>query len=550
MNVIKKIDELRRGKFTPPHQYLVDNEHTNGSVGRRVCKCSISIIVLLIVAVVIGIFSYYNVWLGDDIKYTFNFAHYSEEKLIQSFYDIIESQNKHYIVQNGRYFAHTLVQVFCGLWGQTAFAIANGLFYIFFFVITCILSNVKLQNYKGVVSVVLLGLLTFQTKMVPSHQISYIWTYSFTMLHLYIFFKNPVCSIWSALIGGILSIIVGNGQESLNIGISAALIVYWFRYRKSMSLLQYFMMIGFLIGTLIICLSPATYERGADSQSGLSIHKVFSTLLHLLMYFRSTYFLIVVVLYKKFHTKLSFSNMYKQSSFYWNTWIVLFIFNLLIGFGSNRAAFGVELMSLIIGMRLLSKQSLNNCWIIILTGIIAFTYVMQGENIIKKRNFFDEIALQYSQTADGRVYADMDYNDPVLFHQDFTHIIFPHGTEGAEDYYQAMLERHFRKTNPGKPPVCIIPSCLKGTEDKDLGNKVIKICDGFWLVIQSKQNPKEFNIVREISILSYHKALEPIMVDFPKHSILYECDNYRARIIREYSYNVFHLNTFDIKVSP
>ena len=93
----------------------------------------LSWLLLLMVAVVVGVFCYINVWLGDDINYAFSCVTERRDELIHSISDIFISQNAHYFTTNGRYVPHVFVQLFCGILGHGAFAIANGVFYVFFF---------------------------------------------------------------------------------------------------------------------------------------------------------------------------------------------------------------------------------------------------------------------------------------------------------------------------------------------------------------------------------------------------------------------------------
>ena len=510
----------------------------------------ISYLVLFLVAITIGIFSYYNVWNGDDIKYAYNFEKlYSEHNYveIQSFTDIIQSQNAHYFAMNGRYIAHILVQAFCGIWGQTAFSIVNGIFYVLFFLILCKLCNVKLTNYSGVISIVIIALLSFQTKMVPSCQISYIWMYTFSMSYLYVFLSNPRKTFWMSVIMGLIAIIIGNGQESLNLGICTALIIYWICNHKKMSILQYCLMVGFGIGTLIICMSPASQGR-AEGSFDFSMVEIFKTFIYLLIYLRATYFLLAVVLYKKLHYKEKFSTIYRDNCFYWNVWFTLIIFNLIIGFGSNRSAFGIELISIIIGFRLLPKRKLTRAFNCLLALILFLIYYYQSIVTIRTKQFFNSIENKYTESKDGVVYEDRDYSSPLLFHTNFTRIIFPHGTEGPRDYYISMLKLYFQSKYPDKPEIIILPTMLKDIKDKEVENLIVKLCDGFWLVVQSKDHPKEFEILREINLPGFHKIIEPKTVEFESDYVLSETDHWRARVIREYNYNVMHLNSFNIKI--
>lgn len=108
-------------------------------------KLILSIAILSIVAIIIFIFSANCVWLVDDIHYQFNMSADSHLQRINSVWDIFASQWEHYFSVNGRYVAHWLVQLFCGLLGQKVFAICNALIYIVYisFVIKLAGTNIK-----------------------------------------------------------------------------------------------------------------------------------------------------------------------------------------------------------------------------------------------------------------------------------------------------------------------------------------------------------------------------------------------------------------------
>ncbi len=517
-------------------------------MNRKVGKY-LSLSLMAVVAVFIVLVSYAVVWSDDDITYQYNFVDF--DRHISSLSDVIESQNVHYIYQNGRYFAHVLVQSFCGIWGQPAFALANGMIYILFFLAIFRLCDVKLSDPKAVASIIVLCLLSFQTKMMPSCQIGFVWMFTFTMWLLILFMKPGIKpGVWVSVLCGIAAIIIGNGQEALNTGVSAALSVYWIKNRKRMTLLQYCLMIGFWIGTLSNCLSPGILTRYYWS-AGVSPMEYATSVLRFLRDARGIWFLLIVVLYHRFHHKRSWKDIYHRSPFFWNTLIALICLNIAIHFESNRSAFGIELMCIIIGIRELSDKSMSRIWLSLCTLLLMTEYYFQIDGLIKRRNFHQEIVRQYSQSKDGKVYLDNELYVPLASRKNFSGPFFHYGLYTYECVY-FTLAKDLSKKYPGKPQVRILPTYLKGKEHVDLGNQLMPYSKGIWVAIQSKSNPAEFVVDRWLPIFPTLIEIESVTIDMtdPK-AILEEGDNWRARYISESDYKILAQNLTDtIRLIP
>ena len=185
-------------------------------------KGSYSLVLLLMLAALVSYFSYVSPWVGDDIEY----AYFSAIKdtngtnlPIHTLQDIFVSQYNHYQSTNGRTVAHCLVQFFCGIGGQIAFSICNGLMYILLVVLICRLIHWDWKKPRSVFVALLLVLFTFNTGFTPSCQIGYIWMFCTALGALYIFQRQPQLSFFSALLVFLFSILAGWGQESLNFGL-------------------------------------------------------------------------------------------------------------------------------------------------------------------------------------------------------------------------------------------------------------------------------------------------------------------------------------------
>lgn len=497
--------------------------------------------ILVGVALIIAILSYFATWVGDDMFYMFSCVPGKEESLISSFSDIIESQNAHYFIRNGRYVAHCLVQAFCGIWGQTSFAIVNGIVYILFFRALIHLCGIKMSNTKGVLIVVLLGLITFQTRLAPAYQIGYIWTFTFMMAFLSMFFKENtnLWSWWKICILGVFSLLAGNGQEALGIGIGAALILHWLSNMKNMTIAQYVMMVCFGIGALICCLSPAIINRAGHfaptpTQNWSEwIHRIFIAF-HCV---RAFYFLVAILTWKILRGNGTWAVIYKSHRFYWDAWMTLLIFNGLLGFpGFNRPWFGMELLSIIIGIRLVGKDCFKSVWLYLLSFVLVLTYAWQIKGMFYCRMVMNTIESQYSQSTNGKVYVNLTHPHRAG-EWEFSEVLCTyHVPYSPSNYQKDEMRRLLNVKYPGREPIQIIPTYLKGKENDSIGNKLLDYGSGVLLAIQSKTNPYPLCINRCINILGYKCIYEPLEIAFDEKNTLCEGKYWRACLIEKYGF--------------
>lgn len=91
-----------------------------------------SSIYLLLLGLAIWWMGAHVVWLGDDLDYKYMmkgeiWQSWGKIKTVKDFFD---SQLIHYQKVNGRFIAHSLVQIFNAKLGQQAFAVCNAIVYI------------------------------------------------------------------------------------------------------------------------------------------------------------------------------------------------------------------------------------------------------------------------------------------------------------------------------------------------------------------------------------------------------------------------------------
>lgn len=486
---------------------------------------AISISVLTIVAVVIFIFSKTCVWVNDDIVYKFNLAiskYRSSEHIwipIQTIRDIFESQWEHYFAFNGRYVAHWFVQLFCGLLGQTAFAIINALVYVAFIVLLLKLVGRSIRDVWSVASIALLLLLMYDTVYSPAFQIGFVWMFLLSIGWLYVFFYSKTKSIFACIGLFLFSIIAGQGHEALNIGVSGALIIYAITNRKSMTRNQWVMFFGFGIGALTLCLSPASVGRANKANLAFYV-----TLFNILSYLRVTYVFLIVLLVAKFRRQLSVKVFYKEHSFYINAMILLLSFNMIVGVYGGRQLMGVELMALILTLKCLPSYQFNMNGLLILTLIVSVVYVAKWQYISLVRNEYDDIVELYNKSSDGVVYCDIRMSKSRYI-CDPTYSLL----QRTKVYY--YMNKLFRSEGYDKE-LRVYPACLQSFEGAtEVDNQVVEFDDGCFVVIQSKAHPAEFVLKREMNFGVYKRPFKDYLFTWDEPFV--ETDTYRANVIYE-----------------
>ena len=358
------------------------------------------------------------VWLGDDLdyKYMMRGEIWQSWGKIRSVKAFFESQLVHYQHVNGRFVAHSLVQLFNAYLGQPAFAICNAIVYSLFALSIAKVGNVSFkQNPQGILSAISIAVLFFITKMMPTCQIGYIWGMLVNILWLFLFFRKNKPSWPYTISMSIAGIIVGNWQESISLGVCSGVGVWWFiqameciksnwsnfDWRRS------WILAGCVAGTASNCLAPSTIGRTAGI-----VLPIGDQLMITAYSLPAVIILIVVILtLKSSYQKLwlfsfSDSNHSIPNGVIMIAMIALICFNAIIGIYSNRQLFGANLFASILILRIIPKHRF--CAFInavASVAVIAF-WILMIKGIEEVRQQYDEIVKIHKDSEDGSVYID------------------------------------------------------------------------------------------------------------------------------------------------
>lgn len=232
----------------------------------------------LIIGVAFYLLNRFNIRFIDDFFYSYIYGTYEQ---IDSLKDILNSQYEHYFHHNGRFIVHCIIQLFCGILGDSIFAICNTLFFLSFIALTIRLIygtfRTSVSNYVLITLVLWISLpVPRQTVLGNMAQdINYLWVASVTAIFIIILNQifNYKREVYISNKYGlfVIGFLCGALQESFTIPIAGALVLYsaLLYYKHSTIDRKYrYLIIGYMIGACFLVLAPSNFFR----YGSLSLH--------------------------------------------------------------------------------------------------------------------------------------------------------------------------------------------------------------------------------------------------------------------------------------
>ncbi len=481
-------------------------------------KYLLNYILLGLVGALVFCLTYYIEWYGDALLYRFDFGSGAP---VDSAGSIFASQWVHYMVMNGRIWAHVLCQAFSSMWGQTVFAVSNALVYIAFVMLFARVCGRTWRRLPDLLVCILAVLFFCDTSYIANCQIGYIWTSAATVAFIIMYMRSRTHGhpgAWRMTGLFLLALLAGNSNEAIAIGTGAALIVDLIRNFKRLTAAQWVMIAGFDIGGLLLCLSPGILER-ASGESANIVWSVF----RLLGYSRMLYVLLITLAVLKIRRRIRLKEFARDNCFFIVALATLLVFNLAIGIGelSGRQLFGVELFSAILTVRALNGVKLPGWLLAVATVAVAAIYVMKFDFLRKSNEDIRALRRELEQTDDMKVYVDFHrytgfvhptelWNNYRIYEfvassiyddiSDFGHYYYNHKTLGSHPPYYGRL--------------AVYPRAMRDVLKRENKNFAKKCDDGLYLVVQDTLQPGRFVLERSLNILGIRRAKEPYEVEF------------------------------------
>lgn len=441
------------------------------------------LIIPILLAVFVLIFSLWALWLGDDS--------YSGPRTI-SLSEIVRSQIHHYTSVNGRAVAHLFCQLFIPYFGKTLFSIANAFVYVGLLLMLASLCSIKYDDWKMMALLACLILLGFRTKFTPTCQIGFPWMFALVTAFLLILRKfgreqqhpwKAYHLIWAAP----LSFLAGWSQEALVIGVGVALGIFVLLNIRKVTIAQWVLLVCFAAGAALLCLSPATLGRTGETHGGSNLlPPALLSLAKLGFYLRISYLLLVFLLYLRVFRKIKFKELFTSTGFYWIIWATMLVFNLIIGVYSNRQLFGMEFAAIVMIVKyvqlyiLPEKDKHKTACTIVLAALGLWVAAVAAGNARfldhhhAVCNYFDS---SYKASTDGNVYYDFSAKE-VTFKDTYPSDVFTW-------YVLYMLSQSYGKDKKFQ----VLPSLCKDVKQTVMENRWEKIADGAIAIVVDKHNP-------------------------------------------------------------
>ncbi|MBR1713048.1 MAG: hypothetical protein IJ722_06565 [Alloprevotella sp.] len=350
-----------------------------------------SLALAILFALTVGLFTWTAPWVGDDIEYAYIA---SPDQLdmsdapVSSVADVLISQRRHYFNVNGRSVAHTLVQLFCGLWGRVPFTLCNALATALFLLLILRTAGGSLHRPRQMYAALLLTALTFSTYYTPTCQIGYMWMFCLSLAFLCLF-RSPVAAKWRLLLF-LFSLLAGWGQEALSTGLCAALAIHLYKTGRTPDWQQRIMAAGYALGTLLITLSPGTLGRAATTDIPFT-----ESLASFIMGLRTTYIATAYAILLVASRRATWNELRTTAPLVFDAAATLLAFNFLIGVGGQRQLFGIELLSILLilrwALRFGAPRRTAGIALTALTFVVTLLY-------LRRADFLRQTHLSYERT--------------------------------------------------------------------------------------------------------------------------------------------------------
>lgn len=471
---------------------------------------------LVAVAIVVCTLSLYIDWYCDALNYQFSFA---TREHLHSITEIPLSQYYHYFTCNGRFLAHSLVQLFCGLAGQTAFAVCNAIAYVCLILLLLKYSGCNWRHGPITVAASLLTLFFCDTSYSPAHQIVYVWM-SCTALGFLIVYDHQVYAEkpgWgTALLLFLLGLLCGSGNDTIDMGIGVAIgidmLCQWRRYGLGRMML----LLGFCIGLCSLCLSPASMHRAQSMYHP----PLAMSLYNLVVWLRAFWVFAVVLVVACIRHKVTLRRFISDNWLLVTAMAVMLVFNLFLSVKYNRQLFGIELYSVVLTLRLLRYFHISMYWLAIGTVVVAVQYYMKFTALSVFNSYEMELRRQLIMYGNSPLYIDLNYHNPYVHPTD--ELTYHDCAEIS--YHIFSWANHINgdlgiigKSTTGRiaiDSVTLYPTALAKIEKLEPHNRVVYCGNGVYMMLRMKSHPARFTMHRSIDILGIRRPLSPVEISF------------------------------------
>lgn len=274
--------------------------------------------------------------------------------------EAFNSQINHYFVMNGRFIVHLIVSCFCGFLGRPMFGIFNTIVYVIF-IFGCLKFLNLNDSIKSViaVAVIWLGLpVQYILWYSVAFSVNYLWT-STAFVYFLILVKSRLnygkyTSILVYVLLFLIGFFFGMLHEGFSLPLSGAIFFsFLLNKKKCLKTTYVFMTLGLWLGTAIVVFAPGTIGRGTNSLCGVSIEQLILMKVNVLRYSKRLMLFAVLLIFCYISNKDRIKSFVEHNSLIITFLVVDFCFVLAVPHYSQRMAFPLELLSLLLSVDLI-----------------------------------------------------------------------------------------------------------------------------------------------------------------------------------------------------
>ena len=385
----------------------------------------------------------YTPFRSDDWHYCFI---YGTTESIDSISDILKSQYIHYFEVNGRFTPHFIVQFFDGIAGKESFNLMNAIVFLLFLHLLTITINDKKDNKFATLSIItfLIFLLIPGFKncfLWMSGACNYLWSATFLLYFNHLLSKDIPKKFYPLLF--IYGWICGWTHEGIVIGLLVGYFFYYIIYRHKTYTSNYFLLCGFIIGSIFLIFSPASINRALDHNTATNTSLIMKDYLIALSHMNNIKMLLLLIIILYIFRKTISIKQYLNDNIIWISAIIsLFIFVLFTKHASEHSRFGFELFALILITQLILKfkvpNSIYHCInTIMIIGLSFYILPINAENYQEYKRVTDII----KETDDDVIITKNKKYNNILNRFNIYYI-----AEENSEFYGGFMESHWENS--------------------------------------------------------------------------------------------------------
>lgn len=322
-------------------------------------------IFFIIIGVAFYLLDRYSLFMIDDYDYAFKFGTMDR---IQTLRDIFVSQCDHYMLRNGRFLVHCVVQLFCGILGVEIFRIFNTIMFVLFCAMTtrlvCGTKRASIMWYVVAAFAIWLFIprIGFTVLGNIACGVNYLWVGVATIFFILLYHKveykqySTIANVGLCIVGAI----IGSLQESFSIPVSGALFVYYcFNFKKFKGSVAW-LVCGYWLGAIVLVLAPGNFVRLQKEVSSESI--IIVSIRRFLAVFGSYWLLIVAFvahIAMWIRNRVQMRQFILQNVISYAMLLIGLVFTIVIAYTGEHQLFYIGWLVILILLKLVYSYCLN-----------------------------------------------------------------------------------------------------------------------------------------------------------------------------------------------